>query len=807
MKKLLPLFFLLILFISFFGFSTNVFAQTPTPIDDSNSVPDNIWQIDPEVTFIGKTASRSGSFLDWALKSYKWSEGSASLAAFWVTIRNIIYAFLLLFVLITAFILIITQGKSITFSRFIPRFLGMVFLITFSFALIQFIYQIGDIIQAFFLKKSDGNIISHQDLLYIGFNYKEFVGYRLTGFANDESAFISLLLIKLTAVTYYIMAGILIVRKIILWFFIIISPIFPLLILYKPVRNTAKIWLGEFLRWVLYAPLFTVFLGGLVSLWKASTPTATGIPLNFNNFSGVGSNITYPTVINILLGGPGQQISLSNSVNVPETFALYVVAIIMLWGVIILPFILLRIFLDYLNNLSFGQNLFIKQLLSGTFPLNKLPPGGIGPSPIAPPPYRTMNLARSLPTSSTFTFNKAGEAKTLENVLKERSFTYNSNLQSRNSEILRKTNLMVPTIRDIGRFETSLISSNIEKHREVLTTRETLERIANPHLIPSPIEREKYVQIRENLIKEKQVGNPVASAILSASNVVSAAAAAKVSANVTANIAAGVKDHTASTQTTITENSKIRELIKELANPEKITSSTDQVRYKEIKEQLVRESEKGDVFAKSVLNTVEKVSKQSEKEISENEIDAFKKQIKEEEIKGTDSAKAISKEIVKKQAQTDKAKVDQAATPDLPAVNKVQSVNLDDYEAVKKLWEDNYQNQEVPRGLKNPDRSREEWIKNDISKIDETINLLTSHDTEKVKDGMNSVSNILPFLLIGGFSQTEVIAYLKAKQEAGKTVLSNLEKKEEEDDSKVEVAKKEEEKPREMQMEVEEEQP
>lgn len=45
------------------------------------------------------------------------------------------------------------------------------------------------------------------------------------------------------------------------------------------------------------------------------------------------------------------------------------------------------------------------------------------------------------------------------------------------------------------------------------------------------------------------------------------------------------------------------------------------------------------------------------------------------------------------------------------------------------------------------------------------------------------VSKILPFLLIGGFSQQEVVAYLKAKQEAGKQTLSELENKQDEENT------------------------
>jgi hypothetical protein len=105
---------------------------------------------------------------------------------------------------------------------------------------------------------------------------------------------------------------------------------------------------------------------------------------------------------------------------------------------------------------------------------------------------------------------------------------------------------------------------------------------------------------------------------------------------------------------------------------------------------------------------------------------------------------------------------------------------LDDYEAVKKMWKENYQKLEPPAG-----QDRNAWIQKDEQKISDTINLLSSTDVEKEKQGMQMVSNILPFLMIGGFSKAEVIAYLKAKQAAGKDVLELAKVKDEEEESKV----------------------
>src|SRR6267154_1278324 len=85
--------------------------------------------------------------------------------------------------------------------------------------------------------------------------------------------------------------------------------------------------------------------------------------------------IEYPTAVNILLGGPRQVVSPDNSVNLVETFALYVVSLIMLWIVILLPWILLQIFLDYAQNFAPGDTAVMKTLV------NMASSRGGGPSP------------------------------------------------------------------------------------------------------------------------------------------------------------------------------------------------------------------------------------------------------------------------------------------------------------------------------------------------------------------------------------------------------------------------------------------
>jgi hypothetical protein len=179
-----------------------------------------------------------------------------------------------------------------------------------------------------------------------------------------------------------------------------------------------------------------------------------------------------------------------------------------------------------------------------------------------------------------------------------------------------------------------------------------------------------------------------------------------------------------------------RVTLEKIANPKTSATSQEVQHYTTLREQLNQETTKGDVLAKSILSAASAAEKPQAAEIP----------------------------IVV-----------------LPAVNQIQTVSFDDYEAVKSLWLENYQQIDVPLKYSN----RRSWIKDDGEAVSLAITLLSSPDPTKVREGLTSVSSILPFLLIGGFSQTEVIAYLKAKQAAGKGALEELAKKEENEETLV----------------------
>ncbi len=697
MKKFLSIaLFCAIFVVQLFVFAGAVSAQNvgQTPAND-------LWVRDDDVTFAGKLAKRSSYLLNWVISNYQWANltsSGANFDAIWVLIRNIVYGILALFILVAAFLLITTRGKSLTIRKFIPRFIFTVVLVTLSLSLLQFIYQIGDIAQSFFLKKDPQNnvFIQDSDLLAVSFNYGDFIGYRKFGPEFNESVFISTLMVKLTAMTYYAMFAILIIRKIILWFFLVVSPIFPLLLLFYPLRNTAKIWIGEFFRWLLYGPLFAILLAGLVALWSQGK----GIPLKFDNVpcDNPPADISaedYPTAISILLGGPCQQVTQYNSLNTTDSFIQYVVALMMLWMVIIVPFILLKVFLDYFGNMNLGDSSVAKYIKNSSSPFLTrygLMGNGGPPSPGFSPPGGSVGKAMVIPTEGAAAAASPALTEIQSHMQQTAARTHElaeaykqsaSEVASQSSnlsyeaaagtavaasqaiaEILNLTNLSVPTMQDVAKYEAGLMSSNTtsSQSQEAHRVSETLNRISGTSNLASPMERARFTEVRQQLVTKAQSGNAVANSILSAS---------------------------------------------------------------------------------------------------------------------------------------------MGGQASIPSANQVQQVNLDDYEEVKKLWIENFRKLDVPADINGNPRDRKEWLNEEVGQIPVVIELLLSGDPKQVEKGKNMVAKILPFLLLGGFSKEEIIAYLKAKLEAAKQVLNEMVKGEVNEDDQVDVETKPTEQPKSMEMSAE----
>lgn len=367
MKKIFLCFLLIFSFlvIPYIG-SATVFANGDSSSSSSSSkekgdLPDNLeWVNDENLTLVAKNTARFGMLFDWSMQNYHWicvvrsSDSSCDntrnpLQKLWGDVRTfIVVPLLILSILGTSIVLITTHGSNLTLSRLIPNFLLALIFIFFSFAIITILYQFTDAILGFFLRNTSNPCppacISQANLLYAGWDYKEITGMRL----NDpikfgESTLMSTILIELSGITYFVISAVLMIRKIVLWFFLISSPILPIFFFFPPLRSIGKSWASIFIKWLLYAPVFGIFLHSTTYLWS-------NLPLAFTNPSiGDPSKVIFPTSINFALG-IGRPGTFNNSLNITDTFAQYLFALFMLWTVVILPWILIKYTINFNDN-------------------------------------------------------------------------------------------------------------------------------------------------------------------------------------------------------------------------------------------------------------------------------------------------------------------------------------------------------------------------------------------------------------------------------------------------------------------------
>lgn len=179
----------------------------------------------------------------------------------------------------------------------------------------------------------------------------------------------------------------------------------------------------------------------------------------------------------------------------------------------------------------------------------------------------------------------------------------------------------------------------------------TLAKIANPTSVTTAQEREKFTSVRQKLMEQKQKGNPIASSILNASQVTT-------SSNFESNIASKEMQATQSIASTLLSASNIStttnisnqmqskqqqinqlsKALNQIAHPESVILPAEKEKVSVIREQLMREKQKGNKVAASILDASEKITgvdvNEQEKEKVENEL--LNKLLEEEKKRSED---------------------------------------------------------------------------------------------------------------------------------------------------------------------------
>lgn len=441
------------------------------------------WIEDAEVTAQGKSNDRARQFIYW-VTTHSAIDNHPVLTKVWSTARNMSYFLVVLTAALLGLGIIIGQRTNfetgIKLWPGITKILTSILYIAFSATIVITVVQLSEVMMKFFIENLGG-----KDLFNIYFssvsqekNYVDFIGCRDLNVRVQEAAKSEMMLLKLTNWSYYFMGGMLLLRKIILWFLLFVSPFLAILLSFAFIKNVGMIWIGVFFQWVFYGPLLALFLGGLASIWKF------GIPFVFD-FSRTNTlaGYIYPTAINILYGGPAQKLSAVNNGNYIDTFVEYIITLIMLWAVTIFPWWLLRTFRDYCCD---GINAIKNMMLSN---LNPGHPNGPSPSPLPANLNSNVGVEMKIPREIGATVKTRIE--TIEEIKKAKT-----------EEITQSLNIKASKITDVAHFETNKTVNE--------TVNKNINYLKNPIQASTPAERQKYMNIRSELSTRALKSDPIA---------------------------------------------------------------------------------------------------------------------------------------------------------------------------------------------------------------------------------------------------------------------------------------------------------
>ena len=815
------------------------------------------WALDEKTTSQGKSNERARQFLYWVMTKSAIDQHPA-IRQIWMVTQNIT---LFLFLIVAALFglgYIIGQKSDFQVKMQIWPILykigsGLLYIV-FSYAIIMTFIQMSEIIMKFFIESLGGDKLFN--IYFAGTTSKEssyatFVGCRDLNYKVQEAANAEMFLMKVTNVTYYVMSIMILLRKILLWFLLFAAPFLALLMPFIFIRNVGWIWIGVFAQWVFYGPLFALFLGGMTKIWQSGIP----FPFDFSRTTNVLGYI-YPTGINIVYGGPAQIgnqiISITNNGNYVDTFAEYVISLIMLWAVIFFPWWLLRIFRDYCCD----GIMAMKNVLMSMY------------DRLAPPPTPPKNPSGP---SASHSFNSTSMkvSSDVEIPMKIKLETIQEIKQTKTEDITKSLNLSMNKITDVARFETNKQTNE--------TVRKNIDMLTQPTKASTPAERQKFMNIRTELfnrtIKDDRVARQILSSISSSRTetnsrkeellrtVPHGAPVVQTTNNISSSVNSAMVNSISSkssilqtiAQTTQAPVSQIQSVLTSYKT--NISKAPDQIITNIVKEtNIAKETVQSIVTAvqnkansvnTSIVNTIsssssaiQSISQSTQAPVSQIQsvLTSYKTNIskapdqiitnivKETNI-ATEKVKSImsalsstiksNKEVVKIVAQKENIKEEDVAhviqsqtsiaslVPEKTIEQTVTippSVSIEDYEEVKKMWTQQYEKGEVPTSENIT--SREQWVDQDIVFITNTLNKLLSSDDKLRQEGIDDLAYILPIFLINSLKGEELVVYLKAKIEAAKVVQHDMEKekeiteklkkKSEETEEFVDVKKKEE---------------
>lgn len=464
-----------------------------TSFEDFQTSPQfkHFWIEDPDITAQGKSDERARQFVWWAINTEA-IDGSPILREIWGTASQTAFYFVLIVVVIFGLLIVIGQrtnfNVNIKIWPTIMKIAMMLLFVALSAAVVLILIQLSEMLMNFFIERLGG-----KDLFNIYFtnmqgggpegrgdpNYTDFVGCRDLNIRVNEAIDTQVFMLDLTNISYYTMGTMILLRKILLWFLLFASPFLAILMPFIFIRNIGWIWIGVFFQWLFYGPLLALFLGAMSQIWNY------GIPFNFNfsrivpfnNFENAPNALqgyTYPTGTNILYGGPAQinqrGLSAVNNGSYIDTFAEYIISLIMIWAVTFFPWWLLRIFRDMCCDGIYGMRNIMLAWYNQWSASQSKPSQGDKPPKVKLPPIQVKVPDQKRPEEIKVRLSSIEEIRATQT-----------------QDIPRKLSIHAKSLADVARLE---MDQEAQKRVQILK---------NPVKAETRKEREEYMNLRTEL--------------------------------------------------------------------------------------------------------------------------------------------------------------------------------------------------------------------------------------------------------------------------------------------------------------------
>jgi len=218
------------------------------------------WILWPIFIFIGKFSVWVTGFLVEVAK-YNDFISAAPVAAGWVIVRDLCNMFFILILLVIAFATILRQ-ENYSAKKLLPKLLIMAVLINFSKTICGLIIDFSQVIMLTFVNGFAGSAGNFIDLFgmrhYTSLDSADKAGI---GAIDTTAGIIAALVFAIIAlIVLIVLLAVLVMRIIMLWIYIILSPIAFLASAFPAGQKYASQWWGEFSKNVIVGPVLAFFM-------------------------------------------------------------------------------------------------------------------------------------------------------------------------------------------------------------------------------------------------------------------------------------------------------------------------------------------------------------------------------------------------------------------------------------------------------------------------------------------------------------------------------------------------------------------